>query len=300
MGVRRAVEMTAEAIDAAAAFNAVPSPKDRNTTLYTLGPLIHNPQVLASLAGRGVKILEETEIDNADAFTGSAVIILRAHGISPGVEQTLRKRKFRIIDATCPRVKANQNTAFALAKKGYLVFLAGEKDHAELKGIYGYIMAGAAHLASPCIIVGNPEEADHAAGKIKEQELRKNGGLFIKTALIGQTTISGDEYRLIAEALKEYFPDLEIKNTICDATRERQNALRDLCSQVEAVVIAGGKDSANTRRLLSIAEDCGKPAWLAETAADLPPECRAFKTIGLCAGASTPDTVIDEIEQALI
>jgi 4-hydroxy-3-methylbut-2-enyl diphosphate reductase len=121
----------------------------------------------------------------------------------------------------------------------------------------------------------------------------------VKTALIGQSTISEDEYLTIAEAIKKYFPLLEVKNTICGATRDRQDALRELCTRVDAVIIAGGKDSANTRRLLSIARSCGKNAWLVESAAELPEEINA-DTIGLSAGASTPDSVIDEIEQALL
>ena len=312
MGVRRAVEMAGEAISAVPALSA-PAPAralalaesaPERPPIYTLGPLIHNPQVLASLAERGVQILEETElfagpakpVTDTSAKLAGAVVIIRAHGVSPRAEQILRERGCRIIDATCPRVKANQNAALALAERGYRIFLAGEREHAEIKGIYGYCLAGAARTGAQtetaCVIVGNPEEADRSAGQWKD--------LSVKTALIGQTTISEDEYRSIAEAIKKHFPNLDVKNTICGATRDRQDALRELCSAVDAVIIAGGKESANTRRLFSIARGCGKPAWLAETAADLPPECRAFTTLGLSAGASTPDSVIDEIERALL
>ena len=297
MGVRRAVEMADEAISAAPAFS-----------IYTLGPLIHNPQALASLLKRGVKILDEAELftvlpPGGRLFEGTAVII-RAHGISPETEQMFRGQGARIIDATCPRVKASQNTARILAEQGYRIFLAGEKDHAEIKGIYGYIMAGTLTnkpvpvFASEivCSIVGNPEDADRAAC-----ELRKIAeSNAIKTALIGQTTVSEDEYRSIAEAIKKYFPDVEVKDTICGATQDRQNALKELCNTVDAVIIAGGKNSANTRRLLSIAQSCGKPAWLAESASDLNADVKAFAAVGLSAGASTPDHVIDEVERALL
>ncbi|MCL1814486.1 MAG: 4-hydroxy-3-methylbut-2-enyl diphosphate reductase [Treponema sp.] len=297
MGVRRAVEM------AAAAVSAAPSPQ-AGSSIYTMGPLIHNPQVLASLAKQGIIILEE-----ADLFAGTdgagflkplsgSVVIIRAHGVSPGIEQVLRERGAQIINATCPRVKAIQNAALALAKKGYRAFLAGEKDHAEVKGIYGYCLEGSETSETPCIIVGNPEEADSSARELRETAGGKT--LPVKTALIGQSTISEGEYNSIAEAVKRHFPDLEVKNTICGATRDRQDALRELCSAAEAVVIAGGKESANTRRLLSIAQSCGKPAWLAESVSDLPEEAKAFNVIGLSAGASTPDSVIDEIERALL
>jgi 4-hydroxy-3-methylbut-2-enyl diphosphate reductase len=120
-----------------------------------------------------------------------------------------------------------------------------------------------------------------------------------KTALIGQTTIESEEYGAIGEEIRRFFPDLEIMNTICGATLERQKALRELCPKVDAVIIAGGRDSANTRRLLSIALELGKPAWLVESADDIPPEIKTYKTVGLSAGASTPESLIDEIEETL-
>ena len=305
MGVRRAVTMTSAAVSASPEpdvapvhYNTAKYTPDRILPVYTLGPLIHNPQVLSFLSQRGVKILHEAEfVSGSVSLPKGASVIIRAHGISPDIEQMLCEQGARIIDATCPRVKANQNIASALAEKGYIVFLAGEKEHAEIKGIYGF--AGNTN----CIIAGNPEEAGQIASELSEQ--KKDSP--VKTALIGQTTISGDEYISIAAAIKRYFPNLELKNTICDATRDRQDALRELCSIVDAVIIAGGKESANTRHLLSIARNCGKEAWLVETASDLPPallqlpkaELAEIK-IGLGAGASTPDSVIDEIEHALL
>ena len=298
MGVRRAVEMA----DAAVAGGASP--------IYTLGPLIHNPQVLFSFSQRGVKILDlPGSPATGSPATGSYVpggsfapgdtVIIRAHGVSPAVEQGLRDKGAMVIDATCPRVKTSQNIVFNLAREGYTIFLAGEKDHAEIKGIHGFCLAGNAN----CVIVGNPCEAGHIAAELAG----RLGNIPAKTALIGQTTISEEEYSSIAGAIKKHFPGLEVKNTICDATRDRQNALKELCSAADAIIIAGGKESANTKRLLSIALGCGKEAWLAETAADLPPELLnltkeelAEKKIGISAGASTPDSVIDEIEQALL
>jgi 4-hydroxy-3-methylbut-2-enyl diphosphate reductase len=303
MGVRRAVEMTEAEI-------AGPE------QVYTMGPLIHNPQTLAFLADRGVWILDEADLEADRDFRGA--LIIRAHGISPAVEKKLRDREarsasgvssFRIVDATCPRVKASQLTARSLAEQGYRIFLAGERDHAEIRGIYGYALTGKGETAgkpagevpeggslSPCVIVGSPEEAEAAA----RAALNGPGNPPIKTALIGQTTISEAEYRAIAEVLCKAFPGLEVQQTICGATRDRQNALRELCSAADALVIAGGRNSANTRRLLSIARECGKPAWLAESAADLSAEAGAYPVVGLSAGASTPDSVIDEVEQALL
>ena len=283
MGVRRAVEMADAAIAGA------------SSPIYTLGPLIHNPKVLASLSGRGVTIIE----DCGDLPNGASVII-RAHGLSPNAEQKLRDRDVKIIDATCPRVKACQNIGYNLAEKGYYIFLAGEKDHAEIIGISGYI---AAARGKPYRIVGDPEEADRAARELKESLGAET--IPARCALIGQTTISADEYFSVAEAIRKYFPDLEVKKTICGATWDRQNALKELCSVADAVIIIGGRESANSRRLLAIARDCGKKAWLVESASDLPEDLlklanKIEPVIGISAGASTPDSVIDEIEQALL
>ena len=197
------------------------------------------------------------------------------------------------MDATCPFVKASQNKAKGLAKNGCFIFLAGEEDHAEIAGIRGYVEDENAS----CFVVANPANADTAALELSIGDIDKN---TVKTALIGQTTISPQEYKAIGEAILKHFPGTEIVDSICKATAERQEALRTLCRQVEAIVIVGGRESGNTRRLLAMALDLGKPAWLVESPADLPQEIWNYKTVGLSAGASTPDSLIDEIEEALI
>ena len=273
MGVRRAIDLANTEADRA---------QESGGRVYTLGPLIHNPEVLARLKNKGVLEL----VQPSQNLTGSSVII-RAHGVSPRIEKDLSGRGGRIVDATCPRVKASQLRAQALVRAGYRLFLAGEARHAEIAGILGYAADGF------CEVVESAGEAEAEAAKLYERE--KDA----KTALLGQTTISEEEYRAIGEAVQKYFPALEIVQTICAATKERREALRELLEQVDAVIIAGGKESANTRRLLAIAQEWGKPCVLAENAAGIPPEFYGFQTIGLCAGASTPDTVIEEIEQKL-
>jgi len=275
MGVRRAIELAA----AEAERRAGP--------VYTLGPLIHNPVVLADLESRGVMVLNELP----QSIKGSVVI--RAHGIRADVEEKLRStqsgKECRVIDATCPRVKASQLKAEELSFSGYSLFLAGEPEHAEIEGIVGY--TGSAPF---CVVVNCAYDAEREAAKL----YRKNNNA--KTALLAQTTISNEEYLRIGEVIKIFFPNLEIIDSICPATLERRNALRELLKQVDAVVIIGGNQSANTRRLLSIAEEGGKPCALVENASEIPPSFRSHETVGLCAGASTPDSVIDEVEKALL
>jgi 4-hydroxy-3-methylbut-2-enyl diphosphate reductase len=237
------------------------------------------------------------------------------------MEEELRRRGARIIDAACSRVKASQRMARTLAERGQALFIAGEKDHAEVRGIAAHAGAGiqgtaaggdtaAGVPAAPVFIVGNAAEAEAAALSLLRGGPPAPGfpggvpsGGF-SAALIAQTTFGEEAYEAIARTLRRHFPRLEVKQTICGATAARQEALGELCAGAEILVIAGGKDSANTRRLLSIAESRGLPAILAESAGDLEtPAARRLlsgrRIAGLSAGASTPDSVIGEIEQKL-
>jgi len=280
MGVRRAVRLAHAEVDRSA------------NKVYTLGALIHNPRVLDELERRGVETLDEAFLPGN--LRGASVVI-RAHGIRPQLEEELRARGAVIVDATCPRVKASQVKVQTLAEAGRVVFLAGEKSHAEVAGILGYAELGARRCGEsgppPCVVAGCADEARALAKELR----RKNRA---KTALVAQTTISQEEYSAIAEAILEFFPDLEIVQTICAATQERQDSLRELLGKVDAVIIAGGRESANTRRLLAIAEAAGKPCALAETACDIPLEFFGFETIGITAGASTPEEAVEDIERA--
>jgi 4-hydroxy-3-methylbut-2-enyl diphosphate reductase len=237
-----------------------------------------------------VEILSETLPPN---LTGTTVII-RAHGISPALEEELRSRHAVLVDATCPHVKKNQLKARSLVEAGTILFIAGEEQHGEVIGLQGY--------AARSIVVANAREAAEAAARLRREDPGASA------ALIAQTTISAEEYGRIGEAVKAVFPGLEIIHSICNATEERQESLRELCTQVDAVVIVGGKDSSNTRRLLEIARSLGKKAWLVESAAELCSaaelqpliaEIAGYQNIGRSAGASTPDSVIAEIEASL-
>jgi 4-hydroxy-3-methylbut-2-enyl diphosphate reductase len=233
----------------------------------------------------------------------NSTVIIRAHGVSPQVERNYASLGLNILDATCPHVKSSQGKAAKFAKNGFRVFLAGEKNHGELGGIRGYVednFSVAKHSCvsvhnamDSCFVVGNYLEAAAAAAELYRIKPT------VKTALIGQTTISRDEFGIIGEGIKKFFPDLEIVDTICGATSDRQEALQELCEKVDAVVVAGSGESANTRRLFSLAVNLGKPAWLVEKSCCLPSEIFKYKTVGLSAGASTPDELIMEIEAAL-
>jgi len=299
MGVKRAVELAIT--------------ESAGGRVYTLGPLIHNPNVLADLKKRGVEILQDppqnlSEIEKKSTNqTIEGSLVIRAHGINPKVEKDLRGKGWRIVDATCPKVKASQLKAEELARAGYCLFLAGEAEptgsvtqesrpsvHAEIAGILGYAENGFSEKeTSFYTVVCSAAEAKKEASKLFEKNSRA------KTALLGQTTFSQEEYFSIGEAIKKFFPDLEIVQTICAATENRQQALRELLNNCDAVLIAGGKDSANTRRLLAIAQESGKPCALVEKPSDIPFYFFYFERVGICAGASTPDSAINDIELEL-
>ena len=290
MGVRRAMEMA----DAALSQAALSRPS-RTGAVYAMGSLIHNSQAMEPLLKRGLAVLTE---ENIPENLHGVPVVIRAHGISPRLESALAGRGALLVDATCPKVKASQLKARELCRLGRRVFLAGEGRHAEIIGILGY--------APDCVVVGGAAEAAEAAEKL----CREAGGAALPTALIGQTTWDMAEYAAIAEAIRSCFPDLEVYATICGATQARQDSLRALCAEVDAVIVAGGRESANTRRLLDIARSFpgpeggppggGKPAWLVETPAEIPGEIDRYGAIGLCAGASTPDALIGAIEEALL
>ncbi|MCL2209347.1 MAG: 4-hydroxy-3-methylbut-2-enyl diphosphate reductase [Treponema sp.] len=273
MGVERAVEFA----------NAE---SKRRKHIYSFGSLVHSSRVLSDLRKNGIKDMEELPRNLEDCS-----VIIRAHGITPLEEKDLRARGAHVVDATCPIVKASQMHAEDLARAGYSIFLAGEAKHAEIEGIAGYAHNTA---SASCILVSGAFEAGRAAKKLY---CIKNDS---KTALLGQTTIDEDEYGAIGEAIKLFFPNLEIFQTICSATSIRQNALRDLIEQTEAVIIIGGSESANTRRLFAVAGGSGKPCILAEDVSEIPDSFFSYGTVGISAGASTPDYLIDEFEKELL
>ncbi|MFZ2914401.1 MAG: 4-hydroxy-3-methylbut-2-enyl diphosphate reductase [Rectinemataceae bacterium] len=274
MGVRRAEELALRAaVDAATAGGRV----------FTLGPLIHNPQAVAALEASGVSVLDTAKFESGelDDSLAGATVVVRAHGAPPEAFRRLLSLGVKIVDATCPRVLASQRRARRYAESGYRVIVAGDAAHGEVAGILGHapgaFVAGDAKSAAR-IVAGLPGE---------------------KIAVIAQTTIRKKEYEAIKAEIAARCPEFEAFDSICPATEDRQAALAELAAKVEALIVVGGKGSANTIRLYKAAVDSGKPAWHIETAAELPPEIFRFTSVGLTAGASTPDELVDEVERTL-
>jgi (E)-4-hydroxy-3-methyl-but-2-enyl pyrophosphate reductase len=258
MGVRRAVEM------------ALDAPVKHRGPIYTYGPLIHNPQVLALFAEKGVTVL--TEIPER----GHGTVLVRAHGVPPAAKQALKKAGFAVIDATCPRVVKVQSIIKSHARKGYVVIIVGDDDHPEVIGLLGFA-----------------EGKGHAVGSLEELSLLPR---FDQAIIVAQTTQNQKSYQDIKAWTAAQRPHYIVFDTICDSTEKRQAEIREMASQVDAMLVVGGKNSGNTRRLAEIASTEGKPVYHVETEAELDADTLSkIKILGLTAGASTPSWVIKRV-----
>lgn len=263
MGVKRAVEMV---LDIARHKGA--------QKIYTYGPLIHNPQTVDFLRERGIIPIEDLEaIPTADP---NAAIVIRAHGISPQERRKIREKGLRIIDATCPKVAHVQAIIRKHAAQDYTILIAGDGDHPEVNGLLG-------HSGSHGRVIGSLADVDALP-------------VLGKVCLVAQTTQSVEEYDAIVHKVCERFPGTVVFNTICDSTEKRQSEVQKLASQMEAMVIVGGRNSANTRRLAALSALQGTPTFHIETADELQEETLAhYDRIGLSAGASTPNWILSRV-----
>lgn len=269
-GVRRAVELAEKALE-----------ENVNRKVYSLGPLIHNEKALKSLGDRGLLIIEESDLEN---ISNNSVVIIRAHGVAPDIIEALENKKCNIIDATCPRVKASQKMVERYSTENDYVVLTGDRNHGEVIGIAGYAGRNFSQIQ-------NYEEAE------KLEIVDQNSKNII---LLSQTTYSPIEFSKIEELFHSRYTNLAVFNTICPATNERQTALIDLCSKVEGVLVIGGKASANTKRLYQTASEHCKFSAHIQSASDIPEDFYKLKVVGITAGASTPDIIIEEIENSLL
>ena len=288
MGVRRAVDSAEKAI------------KDfPHKKIYTLGPLIHNQNALDILEQKGVKVLKLQDDKFSYEIDENSVVIVRAHGVAPNVLKILEKTGCTIVNATCPRVLSNQKRAADFAKREFIVIIAGDKNHGEVTGLEGFVK----EFCTECYVIENTKDAENLSKQICQNPSINKENIV----LLSQTTISATEYESIGNVLKEKFPSIQILNTICPATTERQNSLKQLSSQVDGIVVIGGKSSANTCRLFSMALEYSKNpeyrckiACHIENPSELPKDFFELETVGLTAGASTPDEVILAVENSLI
>jgi len=262
-GVRRAVDRVMD----------LAKSKDANPPVYTDGPLIHNEQMLRKLEAGGVREVR----DLADA--GDHMLVIRAHGAPPERRRLLRSLPSRIIDATCPDVASIQGRIKKHVNAGYHIVIFGDDGHAEVVGLLGFA-DGKGH------VVCSPQEVD----ALPEMD---------SVCLVSQSTQFPSEYRKVADAIIRRFPGAKALDTICKATKSRQAELLEIARQVDALVVVGGAHSANTLRLVKLARKL-KPTFHIQVGSQLEgSDFAAFSFVGLTAGASTPDFVIQNVKRIL-
>ncbi|NYE58639.1 bifunctional 4-hydroxy-3-methylbut-2-enyl diphosphate reductase/30S ribosomal protein S1 [Carboxydothermus ferrireducens] len=258
-GVKRAIETAQKAAE-------------NNNPVYSLGPLIHNPQEVERLKKAGIIPIEEIEEGNGKT------IIIRSHGTTPEKLQEIVDRGYVVEDATCPFVKKAQILAQKLTDEGYQVVVVGDKKHPEVQGIVGW-------SGYKALVVENPEEAARLP-------------FYPKIAVIAQTTQKSENFWQVVEVIKKKGGEVRPFNTICHATRTRQEESRKLATEVEVMLVVGGKNSANTKKLAQICAATNTPTYLIEEASEIKPEWFAGKAkVGITAGASTPAWIIEEVRK---
>lgn len=246
-----------------------------NGNVFCLGPLIHNPQEVERLRQAGVRTVDDFSSLNPGDF-----LIIRSHGVPPKVLAQARDKGLRIIDLTCPFVGKAQRDAEALCRDGYQVVVVGEKTHPEVQSILGY-------AGDNAVVI---ETSEDTAG-IKFQP---------RLGVVAQTTQSYGNFSEIVLKLLRLSKELKVFNTICNSTKERQDAARNLADQVEIMIVVGGRNSANTSRLVSVCRQEGKPTYHIEVADEiLDGWIAGVQKIGVTAGASTPDWVLEGVLEKL-
>lgn len=240
--------------------------------VFMEGPIIHNRVLVEDLYSRGARLLD----DDRD-LSGKSVVV-RAHGITPSLESDLLSRGANLVDGTCAIVKASQKKINKYVGEGYYIVITGDKGHPEVKGLVG--------------------QAPESISVVSTLEDVSQLNLPEKTLLISQTTFSKEEFYIIEGAIKEICPTLKSLCSICGATKLRQMAVKKLAQEVEAIIVVGGLTSSNTKRLQKAAEEF-VPAWLVETYRDIPKEISEYQVVGVAAGASTPNILIDEVADYL-
>lgn len=256
-GVKRATQMAFEAAG-----------KDQKT--YTLGPIIHSPQVVNKLEEMGVKVLKD--LDSMESGT----IIIRSHGVASGEINEAIQKKLEIVDATCPFVKKAQEHVKSLSETGYGVVVVGDADHPEVQGIVSY-------GGDKVFVVGSGEEV------AKLPKMNKIG-------IVAQTTQSFENLKNVVSECLLRGGEIRVFNTICDATAVRQEEAKQLAGQVDCMLVVGGFNSANTRRLSEVCAELQSRTHHIETASEIDAAWfEGVDRVGVTAGASTPKWIIDEV-----
>ena len=244
--------------------------------IYTYGPIIHNDAVVEDLKAKGVNVIESEE-DLRNLKDGTVVI--RAHGVPKRICDILEKNGIDFVDGTCPFVKRIHNTVSEMSKKGYQIVIIGSAGHPEVLGIMGW------SEGAP-IVVENEEEA-------KAINLSKD----IPICVVAQTTFKPNKFKDLVEIIVNKGYNVNVVDTICNATRERQESADRIASIADAMIVIGGKNSSNTQKLFDICKGRCTNTYFVESVKDIDFDLpKAASLVGITAGASTPNNIIEEVQ----
>ena len=265
-GVKRAINI---------AENALKGPEGKER-IYSLGAIIHNPQVVKGLSKKGLEVI--SGLENIKGKGGT--VIISSHGAPLETLKSIKKKGIKIIDATCPFVKYAQNIVRSLKKEGYRIVIVGDAEHPEVKALRS--------------IAGNSLTLT-----LSPKGRGKGGG--VKLGIISQTTQNKSNYiNEIENILEQDFSEVKIFNTICNDTSKRQSATRSLLKERDLIIVIGGKKSANTKRLWQICKESGVDSFHIETELELKKDWfKGRKCAGITSGASTPDSMVKKITERI-
>ncbi len=262
-GVKRAVERVYEQIES-------------GKKIYTFGPIIHNEGVVADLEKKGVKVIEDAE--SLKAIKEGSVVI-RSHGVSKGIYDILTKQELECIDATCPFVKKIHRIVEEESEAGKQIIIIGNDSHPEVEGIKGW-------CKNTAIVIESVSQA---------QNLRLPDNQ--KVCTVSQTTFNYNKFQELVEIIFKKGYDINVVNTICNATEERQTEAAAIAEEVDAMIVIGGTHSSNTRKLFEICREKCENTFYIQTLDDLLGKLpRGVGLVGITAGASTPHNIIEEVQ----
>ena len=250
--------------------------KNSSMPVYTYGPIIHNEIVVSELEKLGVKVINtRNELDSLKCGT----VIIRSHGVSKEIRQSLDRENINCVDATCPFVSKIHHIVEKYSNEGYKIIIAGNHEHPEVEGIKGWVNG-------ECFIIDSIEELQ--ALNIKKDD---------KAVLVAQTTYNYQKFKEFVEILDKMKYSVMVCNTVCSATEERQSEARSIATKVDAMIVIGDKHSSNSRKLYDICKSECKRTYFIETIVDLEPQpFQLLSDVGITAGASTPEKLIEEVQ----
>ena len=272
-GVKRAVETVYEQVD-----------KEKEKQIYTYGPIIHNAEVIKDMEQNGVKVLHSEEELNA---LTDGLVIIRSHGVPKRICDKLAEKGIKYVDATCPFVKRIHNIVQEESNKGKEIIIIGDPEHPEVQGIRGWVEGKA-------YIIQTQEEMLRFLEKYESNE---NTVGKHPICVVAQTTFNYKKFKDLVEIISEKRYDINVLNTICNATKERQTEARNIAEEVEAMIVVGDKHSSNTQKLFEICKKACNNTYYIQTLGDLDMnQLRSVETVGITAGASTPNNIIEEVQ----